>query len=844
MKARMQTSIVSVPLVIVALLVLAPLTRADVLVVDVDDAGAPFQTIQSAVDAALDGDTVLVKAPKDEAFRYGPIVIDDKGLVIRGEGRPYLLTGAVTVQNLDADDTVVLHGLHMNRSTVPFKGTVIGGTWWGPPPVDPSGPGLHVAFSAGAVRVQECSMEGSVGARVWAGLQLTYSLDVSLVDCEVRGIFSEVWGEPGGVGVQTVASRLAAFGTRFEGGRGFEYAEHGSDGGSGLAMFQRSVLWIADCDVIGGAGGTSFCWTYPCSASPGDGGTGLDVQAGSIAYESGSTVQGGARGEIDLGTVGHAFGDPGEPGAPSSGVYSSFPDTHVSTAVASSRVRSGASARMTIIGDPGEAARVAVGRAGGFRLLNGTQGLLSITDLVDPAGFVSVGVIPATGILEVDVPLPAVGPATDSARYFLQVALYNAGTFRLSAPTSVFVDDSSVPSTFDRQVVRVDAGAAAGGDGRSWATACSTIDEAARVLPWEPTSGHKEVWMRTGVHHVESIGGVLLGPDCHVIGGFDGTETSAASADAAANPTVFEGDVLGDGSQAGFDDDNPGMFLRFGSLHMVAPGSGGCARGLTFSRAVRQVNPSRAGAVLVMGDAVISECSFENNLTCPLRHFEGHLRVERSLFLHNRSFHSASGIESEPDSYWRADIPSSVEVVSCSFRGNIAYYVGTMLVDSQDALRIAGSTFHANVCGGSSNPGAVNAWSVPVLSIIGSIMSGNQAVWYPGHPTAQIRYWGPTSLTFTHNCASDLSSSWQVDGNIAGAPGFMDPLGPNGTAGDADDDLRLAPGSPCIDAGDSNAFAPSDRLDIAGRPRIADDPGAPNTGVGGTRIPDMGAHER
>jgi len=74
-------------------------------------------------------------------------------------------------------------------------------------------------------------------------------------------------------------------------------------------------------------------------------------------------------------------------------------------------------------------------------------------------------------------------------------------------------------------------------------------------------------------------------------------------------------------------------------------------------------------------------------------------------------------------------------------------------------------------------------------------------------------------------------------GNIDADPLFVDANGPDGTAGTEDDNLRLSPGSLCIDAGD-NSFAPVDvTTDLLGHPRIAD--GDCND----TEIVDMGAYE-
>lgn len=88
----------------------------------------------------------------------------------------------------------------------------------------------------------------------------------------------------------------------------------------------------------------------------------------------------------------------------------------------------------------------------------------------------------------------------------------------------------------------------------------------------------------------------------------------------------------------------------------------------------------------------------------------------------------------------------------------------------------------------------------------------------------------------------------QYGSNFAVAPGFADPLGPDGVASTwEDNDERPAPFSPCIDAG-SNVFLPIGGPDLLGQPRFADDPWVPDTGagggIGGQRIVDLGAYER
>jgi hypothetical protein len=98
---------------------------------------------------------------------------------------------------------------------------------------------------------------------------------------------------------------------------------------------------------------------------------------------------------------------------------------------------------------------------------------------------------------------------------------------------------------------------------------------------------------------------------------------------------------------------------------------------------------------------------------------------------------------------------------------------------------------------------------------------------------------------------SDVQGGWPGAGNLAADPRFLDPTSGN---------LRTRQGSPAHDSA-SNPLIPFDGLDLDGdgvlleplpldldgRPRIADDPLAPDVGVrwpGSDRpIVDMGAYE-
>ena len=69
------------------------------------------------------------------------------------------------------------------------------------------------------------------------------------------------------------------------------------------------------------------------------------------------------------------------------------------------------------------------------------------------------------------------------------------------------------------------------------------------------------------------------------------------------------------------------------------------------------------------------------------------------------------------------------------------------------------------------------------------------------------------------------------EGNFDADPRFVDPDGIDDIPGTEDDNLRLLPDSPCIDAGDPNYIAGPNETDLDGKPRVI-----------ASRI-DMGAYE-
>jgi hypothetical protein len=142
---------------------------------------------------------------------------------------------------------------------------------------------------------------------------------------------------------------------------------------------------------------------------------------------------------------------------------------------------------------------------------------------------------------------------------------------------------------------------------------------------------------------------------------------------------------------------------------------------------------------------------------------------------------------------------------NCVLSGNSARFGGAVY---------GGRLFHCTIVENSTEPGG-EAAGVYQSHVENSIVWGNG-------PGGFFNNW--SSSYFVASCTEPLPSAGS--GNIAANPSFV-----NFPAGDH----RLAPGSPCIDAG--THVAPEIHVDADGLPRVLDGNG---DGIG---VSDMGAYE-
>ncbi len=269
----------------------------------------------------------------------------------------------------------------------------------------------------------------------------------------------------------------------------------------------------------------------------------------------------------------------------------------------------------------------------------------------------------------------------------------------------------------------------------------------------------------------------------------------------------------------------------------------------TFTDCTFEHNVAYTGGALYNnagGSVTFAGCSFLRNeatdsLGGALLHNSGRLNVTDCRFEGNTAPGEGGAI--------RYSAGTFSEVLRCRFMGNVAWYGGAIF--NAGAPSLYDCLFSGNTA---NDGGACFTGQGGSMVLRNCTMSANQAVELGGALYAcagglqEIRnciMWGdfPAEVYLENIAANIHFNTIQAGSSVPGGasnfrddPRFRDPLGADGIAGTADDDLRLASGSPCIDVGDELALdpapVPSGRTaDLDGTPRIY-----------GARI-DLGAYE-
>ena len=153
---------------------------------------------------------------------------------------------------------------------------------------------------------------------------------------------------------------------------------------------------------------------------------------------------------------------------------------------------------------------------------------------------------------------------------------------------------------------------------------------------------------------------------------------------------------------------------------------------------------------------------------------------------------------------------SSPTLANAVFSGNRAQRGGGVYGRDNSTPMLTNCTFSANL--GHYGGGLYNCYSSgPTLA--NCVLWGNTA---SGDP--QISSDASSSPVVAYSCIQDWTAGGE--GNIDDDPLFVDPDGPDDVLGTQDDNLRLSPGSPCINAGDPDFIADPGLTDLDGHARL------------------------
>lgn len=423
----------------------------------------------------------------------------------------------------------------------------------------------------------------------------------------------------------------------------------------------------------------------------------------------------------------------------------------------------------------------------------------------------------------------------------------------------------------------VDAAAPAGGDGLSWQTALNAIP------PFLTPFGFGDEWrIAQGTYKPAGSGGsraATFTAPCtggSLVGGYAGFHASGGAIDPdtrdpALYPTVLSGDLNADDApNFGARADNSWHVLTIGYGLGPLPTIDGFTITAGYADGGGTVDNNGGG---VFGDPLtLRNCIVtDNHATFAgggvyTGHAGGNIpfggsRYENCKFTGNRCQGNAVSLGGGVHYIANPAVQQlTVFFINCEFADNFATFQGGGALVERAYATFYNCLFRGNTT--NTHDGAALALGSGQHKLVNCTIADNTANAGPGYgavggATLQVGLqrnvaiantiiWANAPAAFGFALFSGLSATYS---DIQGAPVLgvgninTDPLFVG-----APSDHRLAPGSPCIDAGSTQAALVQAAVfvvssDLAGESRFIDDPATPDTGSSGRPMADIGCFE-
>lgn len=413
-------------------LLLPTLAHAGNLIVVDASGGGDFTSIEAALQAASNGDLLLVKTGNYQAFLVNGKTVD----IVADAGAVVTISGGPRVAWLPAGGRVRVVGLTVHGIA---SATLFGGH------------GINVVECLGAVRIEHCELNGADNTQLdpacfgwgdasgWEGASVVSSNDVVFSHCTLRGgagmhlvdapgCAQLTPGGGGGHGIRATGSTVAIYESVLTGGDG-GLGGSGGTGGAGVHG-ASSTVFLSGGLAQGGNGGAGI---QPSNGHGGDGGDGVDMTSGAAQLAVlDASLNGGA--------LGPGATSPGLNGEPVAGGTTTAYAGHSRSLSVPFPVREGGTLPLSFNGQPGDLAFAVLGPTALWVPLPQYFGVLH----VDTASVFAFGSLGASGAKTIGVPIGALGASDEFVVLpFQAVCLSTALDIVLGSTAHAFLLDAS-----------------------------------------------------------------------------------------------------------------------------------------------------------------------------------------------------------------------------------------------------------------------------------------------------------------------------------------------------------------------------------------------------------------